>query len=501
MKSRTEVPKEDRWNPEAIYPDLAHWEEAFKEMKPNGPLDVSRLLRYKGRLGETPEVLKLALEEFLSLERKLTRLYMYAHLKHDEDIAENSYKKALGEIQSAIFELQREAAWFEPELIDLSEDTQKIYLASAPLKDFQFFLEKIFRMKKHTLSAEKEELFSLALKAMQTPGKAFSAMNDADLTFPNVLDSEKKEHELTHASYQVLMRSQDRTLRENTFKTILKSYSSFDNTMAELIQGAVQRNIFAAKSHYYSSALEAALFPKNIPTEVYKALISAVRENIDALHDYYKLRAKALHLEPLHLWDERVPLTPHLDIKIGYKEAENTILESLSPLGEDYVRFLKKGFQEERWVDRYENKNKRSGAYSSGSYDSMPYILMNYKDILRDVFTLTHEAGHSMHSAISHTSQPYQYGDYPIFLAEVASTFNEELLFGLAQKAKSKEEKIFLINQKIEDIRGTLFRQTMFAEFELMVHELAENEVTLTPQLLKEEYFKLNEIYFGDNSS
>ena len=340
---------------------------------------------------------------------------------------------------------------------------------------------------------------ALAQKALQTSPKAFSALNDADFKFPPAVDSKGQSHPLTHAQYQVLVRNADRTLRENTFKTYHGIFHNFENTLAELVDGAVQKNVFNAKGRHFASSLDAALFPKNIDTNVYHALIQAVHEEIDALHAYYEVRSEILKLKPLHLYDMMVPLTPDLDIKMPYTQAEDVIVEALAPLGSDYQKALRKGFKEDKWVDRYENKNKRSGAYSSGSYDTQPYILMNYKDILRDVFTLAHEAGHSMHSFYSHKNQPYQYGDYPIFLAEVASTFNEELLTRhLIKTAQNKDEKIFLINQKLEDIRGTLFRQTMFAEFELKIHTLAEQNIPLTPQLLKEEYFKLNQFYFGN---
>lgn len=492
MKARSEVAKEDQWKVEAIYPDLKAWKEAFSRFNPE------KINLYKGRLGESPAILKEALETILGYERKLAGLYTYVHLKHDEDITENEHKAALGQIQSTLFDFARRISWFEPELIELSDEKQKDYLNSPILREYHFHLEKIFRLKKHTLPHEKEEIVALAMKAMQTPHKAFSAMNDADLSFPEVVDQQGNLHPLTHGSYQVMLRSRDRLLRENAFKSYHKRFEDYENTFAELVSGAVERNVFNAKSHQFSSALDAALYPKNIDTQVYLALIDTVRKNIVALHEYYALREKVLDLKPLHIWDQQVPITPELEIKMGYRDAEETILEAIQPLGSDYLEMLRKGFKEERWVDRYENKNKRSGAYSSGSYDTQPYILMNYKNLLRDVFTLAHEAGHSMHSLLSHKHQPYHYGDYPIFLAEVASTFNEELLSRhLLKKATQKEEKIFLINQKLEDIRATLFRQTMFAEFELKIHQLAEKDTPLTPQKLKEEYLALNEFYYG----
>jgi oligoendopeptidase F len=260
----------------------------------------------------------------------------------------------------------------------------------------------------------------------------------------------------------------------------------------------VQNHLFKTKARKYNTCLEASLYPKNINSDVYHALITAVNESLPALHKYVSLREKIMACGPLHLYDMYVPLIAEVDIKLTYDEAAEAVVESVAPLGSEYQNLLRQGLIKDRWVDRYENKNKRSGAYSSGSYDSMPYILMNYKGVLRDVFTLAHEAGHSMHSLLSHKNQPYQYGHYPIFLAEVASTFNEELLMQyMLERSSNVKEKIYLINEKIEDIRGTLFRQTMFAEFELLIHSLAESQTPLTPSRLNEEYRKLNEKYFG----
>lgn len=365
------------------------------------------------------------------------------------------------------------------------------------MTEYRFYIEKIVRVKKHLLSPE-EELMALSAKALQASHKAFSALNDADFKFGTVSNNKGEEAELTHALYGLFIRDQDRSLRENAFKKMHGKYLDYENTLCELINGQIQSHIFNARARNFSSSLEAALFPKNIDTSVYHSLIQAVDEKIGTLHKYVKLREKVLGVGPLHLYDMYVPLTSQVDIRMSYKEAQDIVIESVAPLGNAYQNLLRKGLQEGRWVDRYENKNKRSGAYSSGCYDSMPYILINYKDLLRDVFTLAHEAGHSMHSLLTHQTQPYQYGDYPIFLAEVASTFNEELLMRLLlQRSNSVEEKIFLVNQNIEDLRGTLFRQTMFASFELFLHEMAEKNIPLTPKLLREEYMRLNTKYFG----
>lgn len=491
-KARQEVPAEDRWNVEALYPNLNAWEKEFVS------LDWSGLEAFKGTLGQGPEKVKQALVLFFQMSRQLEKLYTYAHLKHDEDITDNSYKQAHNRITTRYHDFSEELSWFQPELLALPESTLNTYLSSPLLAEYRFHLEKIIRIKKHTLSTESEKLMAIAAQAMQAPHKAFSAINDADFKFGTVFNSKNEEKEITHALYGIYIREQDRPLRERVFKQYYGKYARYENTLCELLYGQVQVHQANAKARNYASCLDAALFPKNIDTGAYHALIQAVDEEISVLHDYTTLRKEALKLDQLHLYDMHVPLTADVDIKMSYKEAEDVVIESVAPLGAEYQNLLRKGLQSERWVDRYENKNKRSGAYSSGCFDSSPYILMNYKDILRDVFTLSHEAGHSMHSLLSHTHQPYQYSSYPIFLAEVASTFNEDLLIRLLlERCSNKGERIFLLNQKIEDIRGTLFRQTMFAEFELWIHQQVEKGQPLTPTLLKEYYHQLNKKYYG----
>ncbi len=499
VKSRNEIAIEDRWNVEELYPSLETWEKEFtKADRLNGKPKWPELTALKDRLGDSPEVLKHALDFLFKMDRELSKLYTYAHLRHDEDIADDKAKVAYNRILSLIHDFQQEASWVEPQLLKLPDATITTYLKSPVLKDYHFHLDKIFRLKAHTLTPEKEELLALAGKALQTPHKAFSAINDADFKFGTVQDGQGKTRELTHGTYGLYLREHDRTLRKNAFLQVHRQYLNYENTLCELLNGEIQKHVFNARARNYNSCLDAALYPKNIDPAVYKALINAVNDNLSALHKYIQLRQRLLDASPLHLYDMYVPLTSEIDIKMTFPVAQTTVSEATAPLGREYQSLLIKGLEKQRWVDRYENKNKRSGAYSSGCYDSLPYILMNYKDQLRDVFTLAHEAGHSMHSLLTHTHQPYQYGDYPIFLAEVASTFNEELLNRLLLKrAKTKEEKIYLINQKIEDIRTTFFRQTMFAEFELWLHETAEKNIPLTPTLLKEEYRKLNAKYFG----
>lgn len=499
QKIRQDVLPGDCWDLKPFYPSLEAWEEAFARFEKQSENHTWPALQsFRGTLAQGSDNLKKALETIFSITREISKLYTYAHLRHDEDIAEEKPKIAFQKALGVFHEVSRQTAWFDPELLELSQEDQKKYLNDPLLSEYRFYLEGVFRLKEHTLSADKEELIALAGRPLQATQKAFSALSDADFVFGEVQDDAGECHLLTHAAYGIYVRSPDRTLRKNSFLTLQGKYKQHANTMAELINGNVQSHLFQARARNYSSCLEAALYPNNIDLSVYHSLIQAVRDNISSMHRYVALRKKVLDTAPLHLYDMYVPLCKGIDIKMSYAEAEDAVIESTAPLGKEYQEILRKGFKEQRWVDRYENKNKRSGGYSSGCYDSYPYILMNYKGILRDVFTLAHEAGHSMHSYLSHKNQPYHYGDYAIFVAEVASIFNEQLLTRLlVERAASPEEKIFLINEKIEDIRTTLFRQTMFAEFELFIHESAEKNIPLTPSYLAQKYKELNAFYFG----
>lgn len=501
LKTRTEVEKNDCWNVEALYPDLSTWEKDFQTIcHPSQQPHWPEIAAFRGRLKESPEVFKNALETIFTIDRKLSTLYTYAHLRHDEDITNDLYKVSYNKIMGIMHDFQQEISWLEPEILALSDKTIATFQTSPDLTPYKFHLEKIIRIKPHTLSPHEEELLALAGKSLQAPHKAFSAINDADFKFGTIVDSKGEQRPLTHGLYGLYIRDHDRTLRKNAFLQMHGTYMEYENTICELLHGQVQAHLFQARSRKYPSCLEASLFPKNIDPAVYHALIKAVNNGLPSLHKYVNLRKRLPGVDKLHLYDMYVPLTSEIDIKMPYKEAEDLVIESVSQLGSEYQNALKKGFKEQRWVDRYENQNKRSGAYSSGCYDSLPYILMNYRDSLREVFTLAHEAGHSMHSLYSYKSQPYHYAHYPIFLAEVASTFNEDLLIRLLlQRSKSKEETIYLITQKIEDIRTTLFRQTMLAEFELFIHTMAEKNIPLTPKLLREEYLKLNKRYFGND--
>lgn len=499
MKKREEVVFENKWNVEAFYASVEDWEKEFSqaarfEENPRWP----NLLAYKGHLKEGELVLKEALQVFLSISRNLEKLYTYAHLRHDEETTIDEHKVRYDQALALLHDFSHESAWFEPEILSLSKELLSRYLKSSTFVAYRFYLEKMIRGKKYVLPFEQEKILALAGKSLETAQKSFHAINNSDFKFGFVLDCEGKERELSHGSYNLYLREKDRVLRCNAFKRMCEQFACYENTLAQLFSGQVQGHLFQTRVRGYSCCLESALFPKNIDMSVYRSLIEAVRSRIGVLHRYTSVRKKILGVEELHLYDMYVPLVSEVDMKMTYMEAQEAVIESVEPLGKNYQEFMGKGLTEGRWVDRYENANKRSGAYSSGCYDSMPYILMNFKGTLNDVFTLAHEAGHSMHSFLSRKYQPYHYAEYSIFVAEVASTFNEELLMHLMlNRTNNKEERMYLINQKIEDIRATLFRQTMFAEFELLVHESAEKGIPLTPTFLKEEYFKLNEVYFG----
>ena len=500
VKERKKVAIEDRWNVINLYPDIEAWEQDFNALtcdQSNGK-QWPDLSVQQGKLGEGPKVLEALLNQTFHLERKLIKLFTYAHLRHDEDVADKVHKDIYDRISLLYHDFQSETSWVQPEILQISEEILEQYLQDEILKEYHIFLEKVAVLKPYTLTADKEHLLSLAGKALETPEKVFGIFNNADLQFGSITDSKGEKKELTIGTYGLYLQSQDRVLRKNAALQLHQKYAHYENTVAELLHGQVQSHMFQSKAKNYPSCLHAALTPHQIPVDVYSNLVETVRSNLPILHRYVELRKKILGVDKLHFHDLYVSLVPDFEKQYSFAEAQDMVLESIKPLGENYHQVLKKGLTEERWVDRFENKGKRSGAYSSGCFDSFPFILMNFHGTLRDVMTLSHEAGHSMHSYFSNHHQPFQYAHYPIFVAEVASTFNEELLFRyLLNRAESKAERCYLLNQKIDDIRATLFRQTQFAEFELELHALAEKGIPLNASSLKTLYRKLNQDYYG----
>lgn len=497
-KIREEVPEEDRWNVSALFNNPNSWNEEFSKLHGGGSSPYfSELKSFQGKLKDPKEAASF-FELYFGIDRSLSKLHTYAHLRMDEDLGNDNFKNDYGRISTLIHAFQLESAWIEPELLALNDEEYHSLVKHPKMQNYQFYLEKLGRMRPHTLSPEMEEMVALTGKALDTSYKAFGALNNADMTFEDVVDSKGEVYPLSNGSYFSLMRSPDRVLRKNAYQKLHQGFNNHINTLCELLQGQVQSHLFVSKARKFGSCLESALFPHAVDLDVYHNLIQSVRKHLPLMHEYISLRKEKMGLDKVHMYDLYVPLVKDTKIEMNYKDACDVVVDSVAPLGKDYQEVLKKGLKEDRWVDVFENQKKRSGAYSSGCYDSMPYILLNYQGTFSDVETLAHEAGHSMHSYYSRKNQPYIYSHYSIFVAEVASTFNEQLLLTKMKKeAKSKEEIAYLINDEIERIRATIFRQTMFAEFELQIHKWAEEGRPLTPTLLKDYYVQLNRDYYG----
>ena len=486
------------WNLEPLYENVDAWEKdlnAAIELSKNNWTEIQNC---RDKVFVDASGLKTLLDVYFIQERRLEKIYTFAHLLHDEDISNDQNKNNYERAVMLMNKFSTDTSWIEPEILMMEKDKFEGYLDDDILNEYSFHLKKLFEIKDHVLSQDKEKMMTLSLNMQRTASNAFYAFNNVDAKFDDVLDAEGKPHKLTLGLYGGLMESYDRVLRENAFVSMHKGFEKFENTVCELINGVVQNHVFNSRVRGYESPLEASLKHNNIPVDVYKNLISAVKKNIGVHHEYVKMRKELLGVDELRYWDLYVPLVENVEFKFKYQDACKFVVESTGVLGDEYNKLLSEGLTRDGWVDVYENQGKRSGAYSSGCYDSMPYILMNYDGRMKDVLTLAHEAGHSMNTLLSNRKQSYQNSSYPIFVAEVASTFNEHLMYEyLFSRATSDKERSFILNQQIDSIRGTFFRQTMFAEFELKIHELAVNDVPLTPSIMKAEYKKLNEEYFG----
>jgi oligoendopeptidase F len=498
MPTRSQMPVEDQWNVAAIYSSWTEWKKDFDRLKGDAEMPHwPQLKSHAGKLNDPSQTADF-FRSFMKLDQELSKLFTYAHLRLDEDLSSDLSKQNYGSIVSLLYDFQLEYSWVEPELLSLSQKDFERLVNSDQLKEYRFYFEKIGRQRPHVLSKELEAMLAMSGKAMETPTRAFGALNNVDMTFDPAVSSDGEKNDLTTGTYNVYLKSPDRELRKSAFINLHKAYQAHANTLCELIQGQVQNHLFAARARKFSTCQEAALFPNHVDRKVYENLLAVIHEHLPAMHDYLRLRKEVLKLDELHPYDLYVPLVEEVQQETPYDEACRVVIESVKPLGDSYQQTLKRGLTEDRWVDPFENQFKRSGGYSSGCYGTMPYILMNYHGSISDVFTLAHEAGHSMHSFLSRKNQPYIYADYPIFVAEVASTFNEQLLLkSLKDSAVSKKDLAYLINYEIEAIRTTIFRQALFAEFELKIHTLTEQGETLTPALLKEIYLDLNRQYYG----
>ena len=495
LPKRSEVPREHTWDLESIYPTDADWERDFARVTAMLP----EITRFQGRLGESGSVLLAAIRARDAAAEVLSRLYVYAEMRQHEDSANSTYQALADRATTLANEFTAAAAYMTPELLAIPEDRLAAFLATEPdLALYRHAIDEILRERPHVLSAEMEGLLAQAGELGDTPQRIFGMLNDADLKLPLVHDERGQDVQLTQGNYVPrFLENRDRQVRREAFEAMLTTYRGYRNTLAASLAGQVKRNLFYARARHYTSALEAALFPHNIPTGVYDALLNTVNQNLPVLHRYLDLRKRVLGLDALHMYDLYVPMVAEVEYKVSFEQAQETVAHALAPLGEEYVSALRQGYAQ-RWIDVYENEGKHSGAYSSGSYGTHPFILLNYQDNLDNMFTLAHELGHSMHSYFTWRTQPYVYGHYTIFVAEVASTLNEALLTHyLLQTTQDRALRLYIINHYLESFRTTLYRQTLFAEFERAIHTRAEVGEALTPELLTTLYKGLNDKYYG----
>src|SRR5881397_382545 len=497
VPTRSEVPDSDKWDLSHLFIDTSKWQEDFAWLQSTYP----KFQKWKGKVGESAQMLAAVLAFEKSLEQKMERVYHYASLQLAEDSTNNEYLARMGQLQNLLTKIGEAAAFVVPEILAIDDEKFAQFIADSGLKDWRIKLQKIRRMKPHVLSEPEERILALGNVALSGYDDTFSQLTDVDMKFGILTDETGREKPLTQSSFSSFLVRRDPELRKHAFHQFYAEFRDHQYTLAASLAYSVKADIFRAKARHYSSALAAALFPDDVPVSVYEGLISSVLGNLEPLFRYFDLRRRVLGLDELHHYDTYVPLVSEIETRFTFDQAVETVLGSLTPLGKEYVDVLAEGLRSKRWYDRYENKGKRSGAFSSGSYGPPPYILMNYKqDVFADVYTLAHEAGHSMHSWFSQNSQLFQDYEYPIFLAEVASTFNEELLtHHLLEQTSDTQMRAYLINRQIDDLRGTLFRQTMFAEFEKIIHAIEESGDALTLDLFKSEYHKLLQTYFAEN--
>lgn len=496
LKERSEIALKDKWDIDTMYPSSDLLQADYTKIYDL----IERLSAFQGKLMDSPQNLEQAIDIQLQMARLLENVGTYSKMKQDEDTRVSENQGNASKAESLSVRVQEACAFIIPEILSAKEGLIEQYLNDhEPLKLYKQMMDDILRRKPHTLSSKEEQLLAMAGDLASTSINTFEMLNSADFKFPVIKDEKGEDLQLSHGSFIPTMENKDRSVRENAYEAFYSVYKGHINTMATLLQSEVKKNIFFAKAKNFNTAREASLFENNVPVSVYDQLIEAVNKNLPAMHKYMKTRKRVLGVEPLRMFDLYVPIVQSVELKYTYEEAKAIVLKSLKPLGETYVQTVEKAY-DDRWIDVYENEGKRSGAYSWGTYDSKPYILLNYHDNMDNMFTLTHEMGHSMHSYMTHKHQPYVYGNYSIFLAEVASTTNEALLnHYLLENTSDKQEKLLILNHYLEQFRGTVFRQTMFAEFERDIHAMVEEGGALTAEVLKAHYRKLNEKYYGED--
>lgn len=492
LLKRADVPKEHQWKLEDLFADQKAWDASFAELKNL----LKRTADYQGKLTNAASIKEcFELEDEISYHAE--RLYVYAHMHHDEDTANPTYQALSAKAKKLNVEAGEALSFITPEILSLSEAELDKLIEDPSLKEFKFTLSEMKREKAHVLSKTEEALLAQVGNLSSAPQTIFGMLNNADMKFPKIKNENGKEVELTHGNYIQFLESPNREVRERAFKAVYETYGKQKNTIAATLNANVNKNMFYSRVRKYPSVLEMALYGDNIPKEVYTNLIDTIHESLPLLHRYMELRKKLLGVDELHMYDLFAPLVEEYKWDITYEEAKQMTKEGLTPLGEDYLSSLQAGY-DNGWIDVYENENKRTGAYSWGAYGTHPYVLLNHKDNLNSMFTLAHEMGHALHSYYSDNALKYRDAQYTIFLAEVASTTNEALLMDyLLKNAKDPKQKMYLLTYYADQFRTTVFRQTMFAEFEKIVHERAESGESLTPQDLSDIYYELNVKYHG----
>lgn len=494
IRKREEIEDKYKWKLEDIYGDEQLWENDFQAVKGL----IASIIKLTGSLGTSADNFYQAIKLSEELERKTEKLFVYAHMHKDENNINEHYQALYDRVEMLAVEVNSATAFMVPEILAIGKEKLYIFLDEhQELGVYKHFIDELLRQQEHILSDKEERLLAMTADISMASRNVFGMLNNADIKFPVIKDENGDELELTKGRYGSLMESSDRRVREDAFKGLYGSYKKLLNTIGATYSSSVKKDIFYARARNYNSARAASLDQDNVPLEVYDQLIESVHKNMDQMYRYMDIRKKMLGLDELHMYDIYTPLIKGFKMEIPYEKSQDIVIKALQPLGDKYVGQLEKGMRS-GWIDVYENEGKTSGAYSGGSFDTNPYVLMNYENRLDDVFTLAHEMGHSMHSFYSNQVQPYVYSQYPIFVAEVASTVNESLLIDyLLKNSSSREEKIYLINHYLEQFRGTVYRQTMFAEFEKISHEETEAGEALTPAHLNQIYGNLNKLYYG----
>lgn len=498
LNTREEADARYKWAIEDLYKDDEDWKRDYELLKSRIP----ELTKFRGRLGESAEVLLSMQKLSDELNQLLEKVYVYANQRLHENTDNSTYQNLASQAQGLLVELSESLSFVEPELMELPDGIIETFLdENEELLVYRQYFENIIRQKKHVLPTEQEQLLAAMGEVAESPKDIFSMFNNADIRFPEITGEDGHPVQVTHGRYMSLMQSRNRQVRKDAFEAMYGVYGDWRNTLAAMYRANVKQEAFLAKAHKYTSDLEAALDGSHIPVKVYEQLIEAVHESMPLMYRYMKLRKKLLGVEELHMYDLYVPVIEQDHSEIPFEQAKKTVLEGLAPMGEEYLHLLREGF-DHGWIDVYENQGKRTGAYSWGAYGTHPYVLLNYQGTLHDVFTLAHEMGHALHSWYSDEHQPYIYAGYRIFVAEVASTCNEALLIHYlmeqSKKAGDRKKTMYLMNYFLEQFRTTLFRQTMFAEFEKITHGLQEQGETLTADRLCEIYYDLNKLYFGE---